>query len=78
MKILQIDFNKMREEVSHYKNWHENNNPIILINNDTIEYIKNLASNILNINSSDINTVEWCGCKVAIANWLPFGEVELR
>lgn len=78
VELLKFDLSKVRQNIDYYKDWHEGRLPILLFSNDTLEYIKNTALIYINYDPNLVRDTELCGCKTAIASWVPFGEVELR
>lgn len=81
MKVELLNFDlstKVIQKIECYKNWHEGDLPILLLSNDTLKYIKNKALTYINYDPNLVTSVELYGCKIAIANWIPFGEAELR
>lgn len=78
VELFKFDLSKVIKKIEYYKDWHEGNLPVLLLNNDTLKYIENTALIYINYDPNLVTDMELCGCKIAIANWVPFGEVELR
>ena len=89
MNFIDFKFNekKLQENILSYC---ENNNqynplifrenctvegmPVLLMNSDTLNFLskKSFSSEKENI------ITKFFGCNIAIANWLPFGEVDIK
>ena len=91
MNIIDINFKKLRECINDYIlcNNHEiylstdivieYNKPIVLMNNDTLNLLKTKHKYYITNNSENSKNVPTIfGCYIAIADWLPFGEVILK
>ena len=87
MNVIKIDMNKIRKMIDEYilnnglsisvneKLYIEY--PIILMNEQTLYQIK--KENALFLLNNYKNSFKMLfGCHIAIADWLPFGEVELK
>lgn len=85
MNIIDINYEKLRKNVNEYimsnntiytcQYEHiEYDKPIILMNNDTLNFLKGKNKDYIKEKTNDLIF----GCYIAIANWLPFGEVELK
>ena len=88
MNIIDINYKKLRDSVNDYilansedmfsQNLDVHINiirPIILMNEETLKFLN--EKNYI-INNSKKNFSMIFDCYIAIANWLPFGEVELK
>ena len=83
MNIISVNFSKLRNEIDAFiLNRNENvtlspemyihyNMPIVLMNEETYRLMQDKI-----VVSSDDDKI--FGCRIAIARWLPFGEVKLR
>ena len=84
MNFIEFNEKKLRESISSYC---ENSNhlifrencivegmPVLLMNSDTLKFLnkKYFLSEKENVIS------KFFGCNIAIANWLSFGEVDIR
>ena len=92
MNVININVEKIREHINEYILYNNPNihlsidtivtydKPIILMNNDTLNLLKRENKYyIINDNINNNNVVPMIfGCYIAIANWLPLGEVELK
>ena len=92
MNIININLEKIREHINQYILYNNPDirlsidtvvtydKPIILMNNDTLNLLKRENKYyIINDNINNNNVVPMIfGCYIAIANWLPLGEVELK
>ena len=76
MNIISIELEKVLAEIECYKKLNQNSEPIILMSNETKEFIINNSQFYYSTNKKTYHTLY--GHKIAIANWLPFGEVQLR
>ena len=87
MNIIKLEINKIQKMVNDYiyhnTDWMfetgtiiHYNYPIILMNEDTLSQIeKQLLQCRIMINEKSPKKL--FGCHIAIADWLPFGEVQL-
>lgn len=79
MNIINIELEKILEEAFIYKANNKNQDPIILISKETLHFIELQTKKNFYHNDIKEDTFPMIyGFYVAIANWLPFGEVELR
>ena len=89
MNIININYEKLSRSVNEYimsNNTlyacpdgyikYEYNKPIILMNNDTLNFLKEKNKYYIKEKTNKDNLI--FDCHIAIANWLPFGEVELK
>ena len=88
MNIIEINFQKLRKSINEYilYNNHEiclcvdtiirYNKPIILMNSKTLNFFNQKNKQYIINKNKTIPTI--FGCYIAIAEWLPFGEVELK
>lgn len=85
MNIIKIDMDKIQIAIQEYMT--QQNNiikeypPIILMNKKTLSQIQEEYQSFFkkyckNYNLKSSKTI--FGCHIAIADWLPFGEVQLR
>ena len=86
MNIIDINYKKLRDSIGDYilansedlyacSNVHINiTKPIVLMSEETLKF---LDKNYI-INNPKKNFSMIFDCYIAIANWLPFGEVELK
>ena len=86
MNIIDINYEKLKEEIIKYtrlpvlnsESYIEYKEPIILMNNETLKLLNQKNEHYIQ-NKNIIKSVPMIfGCYIAIAEWLPFGEVELR
>lgn len=83
MNIIDIDYEKLREEIIKYTRLQTlnpelyikyNKEPIILMNNETLKFL-----NQKNVHEKKCKSIPMVfGYHIAIAEWLSFGEVELK
>ena len=91
MNIININLEKIREHINQYILYNNPDihlsidtivtydRPIILMNNDTLNLLKKENRHYIIDNNNNNNNVPMIfGCYIAIANWLPLGEVELK
>ncbi len=91
MNIIDINLEKLRKHINDYILYNNHDiflsadtivkydKPIILMNNDMLNFLKTKNKYyITNENENIKNIPTIFGCYIAIANWLPFGEVELK
>lgn len=78
MNIINIDYEKLKKEINEYILLHNDgiyfyseNQPIILMNNETLKFLKQK-----NENKAKVPMI--FGYYIAIAEWLSFGEVKLK
>lgn len=89
MNIIKIDLEKLNKMVDEYILSNNSsismsiyteldiNRPIILMNKETLNQIK--AKTIQHFDSIEKSSYPmFNGCYIAIADWLPFGEVQLK
>ena len=86
MNVIKINMNKIKRMIDEYIlnnglyiSVNEKLNieyPIILMNEQTLYQIK--KENALLLNNYKNSFKMLFGCHIAIADWLPFGEVELK
>ena len=85
MNIIDINFEKLKTSINEYIMSNntiytcpyehiEYDKPIVLMNNDTLNFLKEKNKYYIKEKTSDLIF----GCYIAIANWLPFGEVKLK
>ena len=88
MNIIKFDYNKLSKSIDEYI---LNNNsdiyscphihidfdkPIILMNSETLKFIERETQTYICTKKEKIPMIN--GCYIAIAKWLPLGEVELK
>lgn len=86
MNVIKIDMNKIKQMIDEYilndglsmsiSEKLDIKYPIILMNEQTLYQIK--KENTLFLNNYKNSFKILFGCHIAIADWLPFGEVELK
>lgn len=88
MNIIDINYKKLRERIADYILMNNSelyscidlyvpyDKPIILMNNETLKLLNERNKKYIKDTNKLIPTIE--GCYIAIANWLPFGEVQLK
>ena len=87
MNVIKIDMDKIKKAIDEYV--YQNTDlmfqintiinyeyPIILMNEDTFLQIKKESSFLLK--DLKYSPRKIFGCHIAIADWLPFGEVQLK
>ena len=78
MQIFKIDWEKIFYNISLYQEeTHYFKKPVVLMNENTFNYLTKEFQNIINIKSFSPPTTI-CGCNIGTANWLDFGEIEIR
>ena len=90
MNIIDINYKKLRDSIGDYilansedlyacSNVHINIiRPIVLMSEETLKFLNENNNNNYIINNPKKNFSMLSDCYIAIANWLPFGEVELK
>ena len=86
MNIIDINYEKLEEEIIKYtrlqalnsKSYIEYKEPIILMNNETLKFLNQKNEYYIQNESKTKSVPMVFGCYIAIAEWLPFGEVELK
>lgn len=90
MNIIDIDYEKLRKNICEYIMSNNTiyacpyehityDKPIILMNEKTLKLLREKEKNNYYINNFKDETVSMIfDCYIAIANWLSFGEVELK
>ena len=87
MNIINIDYEKLRKNINEYIMSNNTiyacpyehivyDKPIVLMNNDTLNLLKEKNKYYIKEVKEENNLI--FDCHIAIANWLPFGEVELK
>jgi len=87
MNIIEVNFEKLKKYIDEYILYNNDgiclsvgtviayDKPIILMNNDTLNFLKT-KNKYFTTNNTNVPMV--FGCYIAVAEWLPFGEVELK
>ncbi len=87
MNIINIDLRTMQTKIEEYIKNNEQimikkgsistkyPTPVLLMSQDTFKLIKNYNSLLL-IEKESFTSIY--GCYICIANWLPFGKVDIR
>ena len=82
MNIIDINYEKLKEEIIRYGRLQALNKyeeePIILMNNETLKFLNQKREQYMQNESKTKSVPMVFGCYIAIAEWLPFGEVELK
>lgn len=81
MNLLTINTCALIKLINQYEpniDEHFQVNPILLMNEDTINILKRQTSEILLLNTDKKCYKMFNGCYIAIANWLPLDEVLLK
>ncbi len=91
MDIIDINYEKLRCNINKYILDNNENifmcpdehitydRPIILMNEKTFKFLYEKNTNYINNCKRKTETFPMIfGCHIAFANWLPFGEVELK
>ena len=89
MNIIKFDYNKFCKGINEYILTNNNSDiylcpythidfdkPIILMNSETLKFIEKETQTYIYTKKEKIPMIN--GCYIAIAEWLPFGEVELK
>lgn len=88
MNIIKFDYNKLCKSIDEYI-FNNNTNiylctdshinfdkPIILMNSETLKIIEKETQTYIYTKKEKVPMIN--GCYIAIAEWLPLGEVELK
>ena len=81
--ILDININKIHHLIlEHEHSTHNHDESVILMSYATLNFIKSSTDfYFFTFTTPDIKDKSYnkiCGCNIAIADWLDFGEVEIR
>lgn len=88
MNVIKIDIDKIKKAIDEYiyQNTHwllqtdtiiNYEYPIVFMNEETVSWIEKELSSFLKENLKR-SPRKIFGCHIAIADWLPFGEVQLK
>lgn len=75
MNILKIDYDKLYSEF-WYQTYYKGNKIIFLMSQETLNFIKSQMFDLYFTSSKNKNQ-KLFNCEIAIANWLPYGDVKL-
>ena len=78
IKIIKFDNKKILESIECYIALF-NKKPILLMSQETSNFLKNEFAMFSPPLEKQIKNIEYFyGCHIAIADWIPFGEIEIR
>ena len=78
MNIIIINLNDLRNEISLYQTSNQKD-PIILMNKDTYNFLKDKDTlDLIFMPNEEEEIALIYNCRLAIAPWMPFGEVLIR
>ena len=79
IKIIKfVDNKKILESIEYYIALF-NKKPILLMSQETSNFLKNEFAMFSPPLEKQITNIEYFyGCHIAIADWIPFGEIEIR
>ena len=82
MNIIDINYEKLEKEIIEYTRlqtlYMQYKKPIILMNNETLKFLNQKNEHYIQNENKTKSVPTIFGYYIAIAEWLPFGEVELK
>ena len=89
MNVIKIDMIKIKQAIREYIYYHTNwimqtnttinfEYPIVFMNEDTFSQIQKEQSFLIKEKCYSKPQKKIFGCHIAIADWLPFGEIQLK